>query len=238
MYKVINNKNVSKMYDPYEILGISIGTDEKAIKSHYKKLSLKFHPDKVRLAVNQTIEEVESYFVEITKAYKSLTDPVVRENWEKYGDPDGRQEISMGIAIPKWVVEGKNKFWILFAYCAIIGGLLPVIVGKWWFGSRIKTKDGVLTKTATAVFKNLKENHGINETLECLGQAVDVEFSDVPPVSQLEETVRARLGGKYKGSAAQTLLYAHLLRIPVTDPKRQKGMFLAIGYIYILTCLE
>ena len=214
------------MYDQYEILGIKRGTTEKAIKSHYKKLSLKFHPDKVRLAVNQTLEEVESYFVEITKAYKSLTDPVIRENWEVHGHPDGRQEVSMGIAIPKWVVEGKNKFWVLFGYCAVIGGFLPVIVGKWWFGSRIKTKDGVLTKTATVVFKSLKETDDIIAILEVLGQALDVEFPDVPPVSQLEQAVKSRLDGNYKGGAAKTLLYAHLLRIPVADHKRQKGIIL------------
>lgn len=30
------------------------------------------HPDKVKLAANQTMEEVSSYFVELTKAYKSF----------------------------------------------------------------------------------------------------------------------------------------------------------------------
>ena len=32
------------------------------------------HPDKVKLAVNQTAEDVAAKFVEITKAYKSLVD--------------------------------------------------------------------------------------------------------------------------------------------------------------------
>ena len=32
------------------------------------------------------------YFVEyISKAYQALTDPISRENFEKYGHPDGRQ---------------------------------------------------------------------------------------------------------------------------------------------------
>lgn len=35
-----------------------------------------------------------TYFVEyIAKAYQALTDPVSRENFEKYGHPDGRQVI-------------------------------------------------------------------------------------------------------------------------------------------------
>jgi DnaJ-class molecular chaperone len=36
--------------------------------------------------------EAHTFFVEyISKAYQALTDPVSRENYEKYGHPDGRQ---------------------------------------------------------------------------------------------------------------------------------------------------
>lgn len=38
--------------------------------------------------------EAHKFFVEyISKAYQALTDPVSRENYEKYGHPDGRQVI-------------------------------------------------------------------------------------------------------------------------------------------------
>ncbi len=47
------------------------GTPEKEIKSHFKKLSRLYHPDKVRATVNQTLEEIQNHFVDITKAYKS-----------------------------------------------------------------------------------------------------------------------------------------------------------------------
>jgi preprotein translocase subunit Sec63 len=42
---------------------------EKQIKSHYKRMSLKFHPDKIRPdpAKNETIETLNDHFVEITK---------------------------------------------------------------------------------------------------------------------------------------------------------------------------
>lgn len=40
--------------------------------------------------------EAHNYFVEfISKAYQALTDPVSRENYEKYGHPDGRQVIAL-----------------------------------------------------------------------------------------------------------------------------------------------
>jgi preprotein translocase subunit Sec63 len=42
-----------------------------------------------------TYPEAHKYFVEyISKAYQALTDPVSRENYEKYGHPDGRQVIA------------------------------------------------------------------------------------------------------------------------------------------------
>ena len=215
------------MYDPFEILGIRSGSTEKEIKSHYKKLSRKFHPDKVKLAANQTVEMVEAYFVEITKAYKSLTDETIRRNLELYGHPDGRQEVSMGIAIPKWVVEGQHRFYFLVGYCIILGGLLPVIVGKWWFGNRIKTKDGVLANTAEIFFKNIKEGSTISELLSYFGQALDNEHPSISvTIGDLEEKVRSRLGGDYSGSSAQTLLYAHLLRVPIENEAVQKGMVL------------
>jgi preprotein translocase subunit Sec63 len=40
------------------------------------------------------VAEANKYFVEfIAKAYQALTDPISRENYEKYGHPDGRQVI-------------------------------------------------------------------------------------------------------------------------------------------------
>lgn len=46
----------------------------------------------VDLCVLMNITEANKYFVEfISKAYQALTDPVSRENFEKYGHPDGRQ---------------------------------------------------------------------------------------------------------------------------------------------------
>lgn len=86
------------------------------------------HPDKIQLGPNQTIEEVEGKFVELTKAYKSLTDEAIRENLAKYGNPDGPQQREDKIAIPQWVVEGKNSIWVLGAYGLVLGVGIPVVV--------------------------------------------------------------------------------------------------------------
>ncbi len=58
----------------------------------------------------------------------SLTDDVSRENWEKYGNPDGPQAAHFGIALPAWIVEKKNSIWVLAAYMAVFMIGLPSIV--------------------------------------------------------------------------------------------------------------
>ncbi|EIW62313.1 DnaJ-domain-containing protein [Trametes versicolor FP-101664 SS1] len=238
VYKVMNSETQNKVYDPFEILGISTGTTVKEIKSHYKKLSRKFHPDKVKLAVNETMEAVEAKFVEITKAYKSLTDENIRKNWEMYGHPDGRQEVSMGIALPKWIVESGNNIWVLGAYGVIFGGALPAIVGRWWFGNREKTKDGVHTRSAAAFWKSLSEESGMDDVTSSLGKSFEWELPGSKAgkvdaeLAQLESQIKEKLGEKWdelvklaeaspkdhkSRRRAFVLLYAHLLRLPIQN---------------------
>lgn len=73
-----------KSFDPYQILGVDVGADTATIKRAYRKLSLIKHPDK-----NPDDPLAVSEFIQITKAYTTLTDDTARENWEKYGNPDG-----------------------------------------------------------------------------------------------------------------------------------------------------
>jgi translocation protein SEC63 len=88
------------------------------------------HPDKIKLAENQTQEEADAKFVDLTKAYKALTDEVTRENLAKYGNPDGPQQREDKIAIPQWVVEGKNGAGVLALYGIILGVGIPWLVAS------------------------------------------------------------------------------------------------------------
>lgn len=240
VYRVASSKVENKVYNPFEILGINTGLTVKEIKSHYKQLSKKFHPDKVKLAVNQTIESVEAHFVEITKAYKSLTDDTIRQNWERYGHPDGRQEISMGIALPKTIIEGRNRTLTLAVYGLIFGGMLPALVGRWWFGNREKTKDGVNARSAATFFKALTEESGIDDVVASLGKSFEYERRQVSTqeveLAQLEKQIQEKLGAKWDNlkrlaevepkfvarRRAFILLHAHLLRLSIQSSTLRK----------------
>ena len=51
-----------------------------------------------------------------------------RENWEKWGNPDGPQAASFGIALPSWIVEKNNSLWVLAAYMGVFMVGLPLVV--------------------------------------------------------------------------------------------------------------
>jgi len=70
-YLIATTKIENKIWDPYQILGISASSSLATIKSHYKKLSKSLHPDKIKLVGNITKEMVEGRFVDLTKAYKA-----------------------------------------------------------------------------------------------------------------------------------------------------------------------
>jgi molecular chaperone DnaJ len=66
--------------DYYEILGIERGADEQVIKSAYRKLALKYHPDR-----NPGDHHAEELFKECAEAYSVLSDSQKRVVYDRYG---------------------------------------------------------------------------------------------------------------------------------------------------------
>ncbi|KAK3989531.1 hypothetical protein QBC44DRAFT_267016 [Cladorrhinum sp. PSN332] len=149
-----------KVWNPYDILGISESASEKAIKKAYKLLSLRFHPDKAKpdVAKNETLEDINSKYVEISKAYQALTDEEVRNNYIQFGNPDGKQGFSINIALPKAIVSDGNGKYVVLLYSVLFGVLLPYMVGSWWYGTLRRSKEGVLMESANRLFREFKEN--------------------------------------------------------------------------------
>ncbi|TPP09380.1 molecular chaperone DnaJ [Rhizobium glycinendophyticum] len=66
--------------DFYETLGVGRTADEKELKSAFRKLAMKFHPDK-----NPGDSEAEKKFKEINEAYETLKDPQKRAAYDRFG---------------------------------------------------------------------------------------------------------------------------------------------------------
>jgi molecular chaperone DnaJ len=67
--------------DYYEVLEIDKKASEAEIKKAYRKLALKYHPDKNP----NNREEAEEKFKEINEAHSVLSDPQKRKNYDQFG---------------------------------------------------------------------------------------------------------------------------------------------------------
>ncbi|PID82747.1 MAG: molecular chaperone DnaJ [Clostridiales bacterium] len=66
--------------DFYEVLGVDKSADDATLKKAYRKLAMKYHPDK-----NPDDKEAENKFKEVNEAYEVLSDPDKRSKYDQFG---------------------------------------------------------------------------------------------------------------------------------------------------------
>ncbi len=75
--------------DYYEVLGLKKGASVEELKKAYRKLAVKYHPDK-----NQGDKQAEERFKEINEAYAVLSDPKKKEQFDQFGSNNFHQRYS------------------------------------------------------------------------------------------------------------------------------------------------
>ncbi|KAI9071301.1 hypothetical protein K1719_046730 [Acacia pycnantha] len=151
------------------------GALESEIKKKYRRLSVQYHPDK-----NPDLEATK-YFVEyITKAYQVLTDPLARENYEKYGHPDGRQGFQMGIALPQFLlnIDGASG-GILLLWIVGVCILLPLVIAVIYLSRSSKyTGNYVMHQTLSTYYYLMKPSLAPSKVMDVFVKAA--EYMEIP----------------------------------------------------------
>jgi molecular chaperone DnaJ len=147
---------MSQKRDYYEILGVSKNADEGEIKKAYRKMALKYHPDK-----NPGDKEAEEKFKEAAEAYEVLSDSNKRARYDQFGHAGMNGGGGFG--------GGMNMDDIFSQFGDVFGGAFGGFGGSRGGGSRtikgsnlrVKMKL-TLEEIAEGVKKKIKVNKLVN----------------------------------------------------------------------------
>jgi translocation protein SEC63 len=205
-------------FDPFTILDIPTGSDIKIIKKAYKKMSLKWHPDK-----NPNNPSAEAKFMMVAKAYEALTDPVAKENYEKYGNPDGKQSLAVSIGLPSWLLDTDNRNVVLMAYLIIMVGVIPFCVWKYYSNSSKFGEKDVMYDTYSWYHHSLDDTTPLKALPETLAGSAEFRERNMPKEASEKNEINGLLS-KLKSSMQKpkynhpilikgnVLIHAHLTR--------------------------
>ena len=218
LVKVVSTDGEVNSFDPFHILEIDSGADAKAIKKAFRSLSLKYHPDK-----NPGNRAAEAKFMMVSKAYEALTDEAAKENWEKFGNPDGKQSLEVSIGLPDFLLDTENRNLVLMVYLIIMVGVIPFCVWSYYSDSSKFGEKDVMYDSYSWFHFTLNEHTLVKSLPEVLAGSAEFRKRNVPKseddkksIAQLMNGVRSQmLKPKYNHPVCvkgNVLMHAHLLR--------------------------
>lgn len=209
-------------FDPFNVLGIDRGAELKTIKKAYKKLSLVFHPDKCYK--NHPEEFCDDKFLAVKRAYEALTDPIAKENFEKYGNPDGKQSLQVSIGLPTMLLDKTNRNIILLIYLIIMVIIVPAAVWKYYSDSSKYGEKNVMYDTYSWFYHSLSEHAILKGLPEVFAGSAEFRERNLPKsvqdrdqITTLMAEVKSQMQKpKYNHPIllkGNVLIHSHLLRV-------------------------
>jgi molecular chaperone DnaJ len=156
---------MSAKRDYYEVLGVSKSSPIDEIKSQYRKMALKFHPDR-----NKSADAVE-HFKEISEAYAVLSDPGKKKLYDQYGHEgvDGkysREDIFQGAR-----GNFSDVFGDIFGQRGGSGGIFDSIFGGGFGGFERQRGEDLLCHVSVSladVLRGKRITVGLKTDMPCV----------------------------------------------------------------------
>jgi translocation protein SEC63 len=214
----VSTDGIVNSFDPFSILEIDSGADTNEIKAAYRKLSKLLHPDK-----NKGNPAAAAKFMMLTNAYEALTDATARDNWEKFGNPDGKQSLEVSIGLPSFLLETQYRNLVLVGYLICMVGLIPYFVWRYYSDSSKYGEKNVMYDTYSWYHHALSENTTVKSLPEVLAGSAEFRKRNVPKTGEQKQAI-ATLMTAVRASMQKpkfnhpvcvkgnVLLHAHLLR--------------------------
>lgn len=161
------NVNAEPPFDPFAILGVSGNATPREIKKAYRVQAVKLHPDK-----NPGNPDAVAAFVKLTKAHAALTDEDAKENYRKYGNPDGYIGTTLGVGLPSFVEN--NNTAMLLVYLGLLA-IFPFIVFIWWRRQSQLLPTSVTTDTFLLYRETISQTQRFRDLLGCLSGSFEYE---------------------------------------------------------------
>jgi len=99
--------------DYYEVLGVGKGASSDEIKRAYRRMAMKYHPDK-----NPNDKDAEAKFKECAEAYEVLSDPEKRKNYDQFGHEGLR-----GAGMHDFSRMNVEDIFSMFGFDDLFGGI-------------------------------------------------------------------------------------------------------------------
>src|SRR5688500_20399416 len=108
---------MSSKRDYYEVLSVSRTATDQEIKSAYRRLAVKYHPDK-----NPNDATAEEKFKEAAEAYSVLSDAEQRRRYDRFGHPGVSSSAGAGTSAAPGFAGMEDILGALFGFCVVFGG--------------------------------------------------------------------------------------------------------------------